>query len=91
MRRVNSRILYDQMIGRATRPAPHIAKEFFRIFDAVDIYVNLQTMTEMRPVLTDPNVPLATLIADLGRAPTDTDRAFVRDQIVVGCAASSGI
>jgi type I restriction enzyme R subunit len=37
----------------------------------------------MRPVVTDPNVPLATLVADLGRAPTDTDRSFVRDQIVV--------
>jgi type I restriction enzyme S subunit len=27
VRRVNSRILYDQMIGRATRPAPQIGKE----------------------------------------------------------------
>jgi type I restriction enzyme, R subunit len=83
VRRVNSRILYDQMIGRATRPASQIGKEFFRIFDAVDIYANLQALTEMRPVVTDPNVPLATLIADLGRAPTDPDRSFVRDQIVV--------
>jgi type I restriction enzyme R subunit len=83
VRRVNSRILYDQMIGRATRPAPQIGKEFFRILDAVDIYANLQQLTEMRPVVTDPNVPLATLIADLGRAPTDPDRSFVREQIVV--------
>jgi type I restriction enzyme R subunit len=37
----------------------------------------------MRPVVTDFNVPLAALIADLGRAPTNEDRAFVRDQIVV--------
>lgn len=83
VRRVNSRILYDQMIGRATRPAPQIGKEFFRIFDAVDIYANLQTLTDMRPVVTDFNVPLATLIVDLGRAPTNEDRGFVRDQIVV--------
>ena len=48
-------------------PAPQIGKEFFRIFDAVDIYANLQTLTEMRPVVSDPNVPLTTLIADLGR------------------------
>jgi hypothetical protein len=82
-RRINSRILYDQMIGRATRRADHIGKEFFRIFDAVDIYANLQTLTDMRPVVTNPDVPLATLIADLGRAPTEEDRAFVRDQIVV--------
>jgi type I restriction enzyme R subunit len=83
VRRVNSRILYDQMIGRATRPAPQIGKEFFRIFDAVDIYANLQALSDMRPVVTDLNVPLATLIADLGRAPTDDDCRFVRDQIVV--------
>jgi type I restriction enzyme R subunit len=83
VRRVNSRILYDQMIGRATRPAPQIGKEFFRILDAVDIYANLQTLTDMRPVVTDFNVPLAILIADLGRAPTSEDRGFVRDQIVV--------
>jgi type I restriction enzyme R subunit len=30
IRRVNSRILYDQMIGRATRPCPEIGKEVFR-------------------------------------------------------------
>src|SRR5207237_1384682 len=69
--------------GRATRRADHIGKEFFRIFDAVDIYANLQALSDMRPVVSDPNVPLATLIADLARAPTDDDRGFVRAQIVV--------
>jgi type I restriction enzyme R subunit len=33
VRRVNSRILYDQMIGRATRRCDEIGKEYFRIFD----------------------------------------------------------
>jgi type I restriction enzyme R subunit len=41
VRRVNSRILYDQMIGRATRRCDEIGKEYFRIFDAVDIYASL--------------------------------------------------
>ena len=41
LRRVNSRILYEQMIGRATRPCPEIGKEVFRIFDAVDLYPHL--------------------------------------------------
>jgi type I restriction enzyme, R subunit len=35
LRRVNSRILYDQMIGRATRRCDEISKETFRVFDAV--------------------------------------------------------
>ncbi len=51
LRRVNSRILYDQMIGRATRRCDEIGKEAFQIYDAVDLYPNLQAMTEMRPVV----------------------------------------
>ena len=83
VRRVNSRILYDQMIGRATRRCDEIGKEYFRIFDAVDIYANLQDVTDMRPVVVDPGLSFATLIGDIGRAVTEEDRAFVRDQIVV--------
>ena len=83
VRRVNSRILYDQMIGRATRRCDEIGKEFFRIFDAVDIYANLQDVTDMRPVVVDPGISFATLVGDIERAATDEDRAFVRDQIVV--------
>jgi type I restriction enzyme R subunit len=83
VRRVNSRILYDQMIGRATRRCDEIGKEYFRIFDAVDIYANLQDMTDMRPVVVDPALSFATLVGDIQRADTDEDRAFVRDQIVV--------
>jgi type I restriction enzyme, R subunit len=83
VRRVNSRILYDQMIGRATRRCDEIGKEYFRIFDAVDIYANLQDVTDMRPVVVDPALSFATLLGDLQRATTDEDRGFVRDQIVV--------
>jgi len=83
VRRVNSRILYDQMIGRATRKCDEIGKEYFRIFDAVDIYANLQGVTDMNPVVVDPGLSFSKLIADLEKAPTDSDRAFVRDQIVV--------
>jgi len=83
VRRVNSRILYDQMIGRATRRCDEIGKEYFRIFDAVDIYANFQDVTDMRPVVVDPTLSFATLVSDLQRATSDEDRAFVRDQIVV--------
>jgi len=83
VRRVNSRILYDQMIGRATRRCDEIGKTYFRIFDAVDIYTNLQDFTDMRPVVVDPALSFADLVRDLERAPSDEDRAIVRDQIVV--------
>ena len=83
VRRVNSRILYDQMIGRATRRCDEIGKEYFRIFDAVDIYANLQGVTDMHPVVVDPSLTFGKLVADLENAPSDSDRTFVRDQIVV--------
>ncbi len=83
VRRVNSRILYDQMIGRATRRCDEIGKTHFRIFDAVDIYANLQDFTDMHPVVVDPALSFADLVRDLEAAPADTDRAIVRDQIVV--------
>jgi type I restriction enzyme R subunit len=56
LRRVNSRILYEQMIGRATRQCPEIGKEVFRIFDAVDIYPHLQNLTDMKPVVVNPSI-----------------------------------
>ncbi|MGY3745831.1 type I restriction-modification system endonuclease [Vagococcus salmoninarum] len=54
LRRVRSRILYDQMLGRATRLCPEIGKEAFRIFDAVQLYDYLQDITDMKPVVSDP-------------------------------------
>lgn len=50
MRRVNSRILFEQMLGRATRLCPDIGKEYFRIFDAVRVYEALQGFTQMQTV-----------------------------------------
>ncbi len=83
VRRVNSRILYDQMIGRATRKADEIGKEFFRIFDAVDLYANLQAMTDMRPVVANPDISFAQLKQDLKNATDPLDKSFVCDQIIV--------
>src|SRR5262249_19472389 len=83
VRRVNSRILYDQMIGRATRLCPDIGKETYRIFDAVDLYSHLQNLTQMRPVVADPKLTLTQLLEELVRVENEEHRANVRDQIVV--------
>ena len=83
LRRVNSRILYEQMIGRATRLCPEIDKESFRIFDAVDLYPHLQGLTEMKPVVVNPAITLTQLFDEFTRAPDEEDRAFIRDQILV--------
>jgi len=65
LRRVRSRILYEQMIGRATRLCPEIGKERFRIFDAVDLYSALQDVTDMKPVVVNPLVTFEQLVKEV--------------------------
>ncbi|GGF67358.1 type I restriction-modification system endonuclease [Alteromonas lipolytica] len=65
MRRVNSRILYEQMLGRATRRCDDIAKERFRIFDAVDIYKQLEKVNTMKPVVTNVDITFTALEQDI--------------------------
>jgi type I restriction enzyme, R subunit len=66
LRRVQSRILYEQMLGRATRLCPQIEKTSFRIFDAVALYDALEDMTSMTPVVADVSIPAARAGADHG-------------------------
>jgi type I restriction enzyme R subunit len=80
LRRVNSRILYEQMIGRATRPCDEINKESFRIFDAVDLYPHLQNLTQMKPVVVNPSITLEQLFKELAEATDDAYRREIRDQ-----------
>lgn len=82
LRRVNSRILFDQMLGRATRPCPEVDKETFRIFDAVRMYDVIQDMTAMRPVVVDPKVTFTQLAGELAGAQGDAQREQVRDQFI---------
>ena len=65
MRRVRSRILYEQMIGRATRRCDEIGKTVFRIYDPVDIYAALQDVSTMKPLVKDPNITLEQLVGEL--------------------------
>jgi type I restriction enzyme, R subunit len=83
LRRVNSRILYEQMLGRATRPCPEIGKDTFRIFDAVDLYDRLQDLTDMKPVAADPQISLTQLLEELVRVEEAEHQATLRDQIVM--------
>lgn len=83
LRRVNSRILYDQMLGRATRLCEDIGKESFRIFDAVGLYDSLEGMTAMRPVVVNPSLSFSQLQQEMTTqgAPPEAV-ALVRDQFV---------
>lgn len=50
MRKINSRILFEQMLGRATRLCPEIGKTHFNIFDAVRVYEDLDSTSGMKSV-----------------------------------------
>jgi type I restriction enzyme R subunit len=64
-RRVKSRILYEQMIGRATRRCDEIGKTVFRIYDPVDIYAALADVNTMKPIVKDPNVTIEQLLSEI--------------------------
>ncbi|MGG1417538.1 type I restriction-modification system endonuclease [Bacillus subtilis] len=82
LRRIQSRILYDQMLGRATRLCPEIGKTHFNIYDAVGIYDRLQSYTEMKPVVKKQNLSIGDLYESLTNASTEEEAAFYREQLV---------
>ncbi|HEX3917500.1 MAG TPA: type I restriction-modification system endonuclease [Caulobacteraceae bacterium] len=90
LRRVNSRILYAQMQGRATRLCPEIGKQTYRIFDAVGLYERLEALADMKPVAADPNITLTQLLDELTQVQEEQHRAELRDQIIVRLARRIG-
>ena len=61
MRRIKSRILFEQMLGRATRLCPEIGKTHFEIYDPVGVYDSLAPVNTMKPVVNN----VTTTIEDL--------------------------
>lgn len=70
VRRVNSRILYEQMLGRATRRCDEIGKTTFRIFDAVDLYRAIQAVSSMKPLAVNPRITFEQLTQELANLTT---------------------
>ena len=69
LRRVKSRILYEQMVGRATRLCDNVGdgtpKEVFRIFDPVGLYKAIENFSTMKPVVKNPNISFTQLVSEL--------------------------
>ncbi|MFO7561809.1 MAG: type I restriction-modification system endonuclease [Enhygromyxa sp.] len=82
LRRVRSRILYEQMMGRATRRCDDIDKEVFRIYDAVDLYSALKKVSTMKPVVADPKRSFASLVEELDKLAATTHGQAVLEQLV---------
>ena len=73
VRRVKSRILYEQMLGRATRLCENLYgqgehKESFEIFDAVDLYDAIEDFNTMRPVVQNPRFDIAETVDRMNQA-----------------------
>lgn len=82
MRRIKSRILYEQMLGRATRLCPKINKTHFDIFDAVDLYSYLDEFSSMKPVVSNPSVTFDELFSGYEKVKDEEHIKFINEQII---------
>ena len=82
LRRVKSRILYEQMLGRATRRCDDIGKEQFRIYDAVRLYEGLQDYTQMKPVVPNPKTSFRQLVDEFEHIDKDERAKAQVEQIL---------
>ena len=82
MRRIKSRILYEQMLGRATRLCPKINKTHFDIYDAVDLYSYLDEFSSMKPVVSDPKVTFDELFKGYETVEDEEHIKFINDRII---------
>lgn len=87
LRRVKSRILYEQMKGRATRRCDEIGKTVFKIYDPVELYKALEAVDTMKPLVKDPNVTLEQLVQELHdpqsyQAPGSSEDKYHADDVL---------
>jgi len=78
IRRVKSRILYEQMMGRATRLCDKINKTHFNVFDTVGLYKVLNTVSNMKPVVPNPTITLKKLLDELNAMESNDEQRKVQ-------------
>lgn len=82
LRRVKSRILFEQMLGRASRLCPQIKKEKFEIYDPVGVYDALEAINTMKPVVANPNTRFADLIEGIDNASDENSVKAIIDKVI---------
>ena len=82
LRRVKSRILFEQMLGRATRLCPKIHKTHFEIYDPVGVYESLEAVNTMKPVVANPLASFGQLLDGLEVLEDEKQIAYQIDQII---------
>ncbi|WP_163536300.1 type I restriction-modification system endonuclease [Gracilibacillus sp. YIM 98692] len=82
LRRVRSRILYEQMLGRATRRCDEIGKDHFDIYDAVGLYESLEPYTTMKPVVKNPKVTLNQLFEEYEQLDNEKHQKQHKEELI---------
>ena len=82
LRRIKSRILFEQMLGRATRLCPEIKKTHFEIYDPVGVYESLDPVTSMKPVAVNPSATFDQLLDGLEALENEKQQKNQVDQII---------
>lgn len=82
MRRVKSRILFEQMLGRATRLCQKIHKTHFEIYDPVGVYDSLNDVNTMKPVVVNPATSFTQLLDGLSEINDDKQVEQQINQII---------
>ncbi len=82
LRRVKSRILYEQMLGRATRLCDEINKNHFEIFDCVRLYEALKDVTNMKPVAANKTTSFKILRETLERTDNKEEKEATLKKVI---------
>ena len=82
LRRIRSRILFEQMLGRATRLCPEIHKRVFQIYDPVGVYDSLAPVTSMKPVVTNPSETMTQVLDRMKETDDQKEIEYDVDQIL---------
>lgn len=82
LRRIRSRILFEQMLGRATRLCPEIGKTHFEIYDAVGVYQALDPVSTMKPVVVSQTATFDDLIDGIDHLESDKAKRNQLDIII---------
>ena len=82
LRKVKSRILYHQMLGRATRKCDEIDKTSYKVFDAVRNYLDMKDFSDMNPVVNNPQIDMAKLLENYNKDASDESKKYFVEQIV---------
>lgn len=82
LRRIKSRILFEQMLGRATRLCDDIRKTHFEIYDAVGVYNALEPVTNMKPVVVNAKTTFEEIVDGFDALETEAQKQNQVDLII---------